>query len=104
MSSYEELIAQRDALDRQIEAARRDAQATAIATIKGLVSQFGLTAEDCGFKSTKLAVKTKQVVAAKYRGPNGETWTGRGRPPGWLSTLESQGANREVYRIGVARD
>jgi DNA-binding protein H-NS len=102
MSSYEELVAQRDALDRQIEAARRVAQATAITSVKGLVLQFGLTAEDCGFKSSKSVVKTKSLVAVKYRGPNGETWTGRGRPPGWLAALEAQGANREVYRISMA--
>ncbi len=99
MTSYEALVAQRDELDRQIEAARSAAQASAIETIKGLVTQFGLTAEACGFKSPKPAVKAKQVVAAKYRGPNGETWSGRGRPPSWLAALETQGASRETYRI-----
>ena len=102
MSTYEDLIAQRDALDRQIETARSAAQASAIETIKSLVSQFGLTAEACGFKSTKLASKARPVVAAKFRGPNGETWSGRGRPPVWLVTLEAQGASRESYRISLA--
>src|SRR3954451_22989585 len=27
-------------------------------------------------------------IAPKFRGPNGETWSGRGIPPKWLSTLE----------------
>src|SRR4051812_46961111 len=31
--------------------------------------------------------KSGAVVAAKYRGPNGESWSGRGLTPRWLSTL-----------------
>jgi DNA-binding protein H-NS len=38
-------------------------------------------------------------VAPKYRGPGGETWSGRGRMPTWLSALEATGRNREEYRI-----
>ena len=29
--------------------------------------------------------------AAKYRGPNGEEWSGRGRTPKWLAVLEAEG-------------
>lgn len=39
------------------------------------------------------------VVAAKYRGPNGETWTGRGLMPRWLSALVAQGQTREEFAI-----
>lgn len=38
-------------------------------------------------------------VAPKYRGPKGETWTGRGRAPRWLVGLEAQGRKRENYLI-----
>ena len=34
----------------------------------------------------------------KYRGPNGEEWSGRGRLPGWLASLEAEGGNRESFR------
>lgn len=98
MTSYEELIAQRAELDRQINAARQAAQAQAIDTIKALVKQFDLSAEDCGFKTPKGGARAKQAAPIKYRGPNGETWAGRGRTPGWLSALESNGASREQYR------
>lgn len=98
MSSYQELIVQREALDRQIEAARLAEQAKAIETVKTLVKQFQLTADDCGFKHAKGA-KAKQAVPVKFRGPNGEGWSGRGRIPGWLAALESQGATREQFRI-----
>jgi len=38
-------------------------------------------------------------IAAKYRGPNGETWSGRGHSPRWLATLEKGGHNREEFLI-----
>ena len=99
MSSYQELIAQREALDRQIDAARLAEQSKAIETVKSLIKQFQLSADDCGFKLQKGAVKAKQAVPVKFRGPNGEAWSGRGRIPGWLAALESQGATREQFRI-----
>lgn len=38
-------------------------------------------------------------VAAKYRGPNGEEWTGRGRMPNWLAALEAEGRSRDEFLI-----
>ena len=38
-------------------------------------------------------------VAAKYRGPNGEAWAGRGLTPRWLAELEGKGESREQYLI-----
>jgi len=37
--------------------------------------------------------------AAKYRGPNGEEWSGRGRTPKWLAALEAEGRGREEFLI-----
>ena len=39
-------------------------------------------------------------VAPKFRGPNGEEWSGRGRLPKWLAALEAEGHHRDEYRIG----
>jgi DNA-binding protein H-NS len=38
-------------------------------------------------------------VEPKYRGPNGETWAGRGRAPRWLAELEAKGRKRESFLI-----
>lgn len=38
-------------------------------------------------------------VAAKYRGPNGETWSGRGLMPRWLTALLAQGQVKEDFAI-----
>ena len=37
--------------------------------------------------------------AAKYLGPNGEEWSGRGRTPNWLTALEAEGRGREEFLI-----
>jgi DNA-binding protein H-NS len=37
--------------------------------------------------------------AAKYRGPNGEEWSGRGRTPNWLAALGAEGRGREEFLI-----
>lgn len=44
-------------------------------------------------------IKGSNTVAAKYRGPNGETWSGRGLTPRWLSTLLAQGQSKETFAI-----
>jgi DNA-binding protein H-NS len=38
-------------------------------------------------------------LALRYRGPNGEEWTGRGRPPSWLIALEGQGRKRDEFAV-----
>ncbi len=38
-------------------------------------------------------------VAAKYRGPNGETWSGRGMMPRWLAALVKQGRKKEDFAV-----
>jgi DNA-binding protein H-NS len=38
-------------------------------------------------------------VPVKYRGPNGETWSGRGLAPRWLTDLEAKGKKRETYLV-----
>jgi len=49
----------------------------------------------------KAAAKKKAAtpVLAKYRGPNGETWSGRGLMPKWMSALVAQGKTKEDFAI-----
>lgn len=35
----------------------------------------------------------------KYKGPNGELWSGRGLPPKWLKPLLAQGKKKEDFLI-----
>jgi DNA-binding protein H-NS len=38
-------------------------------------------------------------VTPKYRGPEGQTWSGRGLAPRWLTELERKGKKREGFLI-----
>ena len=40
-----------------------------------------------------------KAVAAKYRSPEGETWTGRGRMPRWLTEAMHHGKAKEDFAV-----
>lgn len=50
-------------------------------------------------KAARSSQKSGPAVAAKYRGPNGETWSGRGLTPRWLAALIAQGKAKEEFAI-----
>ena len=103
MSNYKELLAQRESLDKQIEESRVVEKNFAISQVRQLIAEWGMTLEDCGFKSGVAAsnkkAKSVSVTNPKYRGPNGDTWAGRGRTPKWLATLEAEGRQRSEFLI-----
>lgn len=97
-SKYDDLEAsykrERAALEKQMDNVKKAGQAEAVARIRAIMSEFGIAPGDLGAgKKTRKASKQSGPVAPKYRGPHGETWTGRGRQPAWL------GADREKFRI-----
>lgn len=47
----------------------------------------------------KQKTQSKTVLPAKYRGPNGEGWSGRGLTPRWLNALLVGGKTREDFAI-----
>ncbi len=102
MSSYQEILSQIEDLKRKAEDVRQQEMAGAIAEIKRLMAQFGITSDDLGLSNRAGATKGKSrgLVAAKYRDPvSGKTWTGRGRRPAWVVELENQGKNLDDCRI-----
>lgn len=38
-------------------------------------------------------------AAVKYRGPNGQEWSGRGRPPRWVAEVEAQGKKLADFAV-----
>jgi DNA-binding protein H-NS len=84
MSSYKELLAQREQLDKQIKEAVQREKADGIAKAKEIIEQYGLSASD--LFSRKSGVRSSSgKVAPKYRDPStGDTWTGRGKAPKWI--------------------
>ena len=47
------------------------------------------------------ALRRNGPVAAKFKGLNGETWSGRGKMPRWLSALVAQGQPKENFAIKI---
>lgn len=65
-------------------------------------SQAGRGKKAVAAKKPAKASKTAGVaVAAKYRGPNGETWSGRGLTPKWLAALVAQGQSKESFAVNA---
>ena len=101
MESIQELLAQKAALDKKIAEAQRSARADAIAKVKALMAEYGLTAADLAGKAAAApkADGTKKV-AAKYRDPSsGQTWTGRGLKPKWLPAALTGGKKLEDFAL-----
>lgn len=85
---------ERSALEKQIAETKKLEQANALAQIRSIMNEFGIEPTDLGAgKRTRKPSRKSGPVAAKYRGPNGETWSGRGRQPRWL------GDDREKFLI-----
>lgn len=82
MSEYQNLLAQKAALEAQIATAQAEHKAEGIAAARALIQEHGLTAADV-FPQGKAK---GSVGAPKYRDPaTGATWTGRGKPPNWIN-------------------
>lgn len=83
MSNYNELKTQAEALMDQAEQLRSEARTGVIAEISTMMLEHGISINDLATSSRKPAA-SKAKSPAKYRGPNGELWSGGpGRKPGW---------------------
>ena len=100
-STLKDLLAQREALEAKIAELRAAEVSEAKAKIQALIAEYGLTPEDifAGKSSTKALKSPTTKVAAKYIGPNGETYSGRGLKPKWLSALIAAGHSKDEYLI-----
>ncbi|MBR0663998.1 H-NS histone family protein [Roseomonas hellenica] len=99
----EELIAAARGKIGEIQA---EARVTMRAKLEEMAASAGLTLEEIVGAGAAARSSRKppqkpigKSVPVKYRSPNGDTWSGRGRPPRWLAVLEAEGKNREDYRV-----
>ena len=96
MSTYKELLKQREDLEQQINEARTRELADAVAKVRNLIAEYSLTAEDV-FPPVRARASSNAgtKVAPKYRDPvTGATWTGRGKAPKWID-----GKDRSQFAI-----
>ena len=102
MSSLQDLLDRKAALEKEIEATRKQERTEAISKVRALMSQYGLTAADL---NTKTPAKTAGAgkgakVAAKYRNTaTGDTWSGRGLQPKWLKAALAAGRKVEDFAV-----
>ena len=98
--SLSELLAQQSALDRAIAEARTADKADAVARVRQLMSEHGLTVADLAAKAADKAAKTGKKVQPKYRDPvSGSTWSGRGLKPKWLQAALAAGKSVTDFAI-----
>ena len=84
-----------------------------LAELREQMAAYGITAEELSRPAPKARPKAapskpvnpvkgkKPVVSspAKYRGPEGQQWTGKGTAPRWLNDLVAGGKTREDFLI-----
>jgi len=101
MPSLQELLDRRASLEKEIEETRKREKADAIAKVKALMSQYGLTTADLGGKSVPKSTGTKGTkVAVKYRDrATGDIWSGRGLQPKWLKAALATGRKLDEFSV-----
>jgi len=117
MSNLVDIQTQIEKLQKQASEIKTKEFAATVKEIQAKMQAFGITVKDIQVrkpgkpgrvakvkapKAAKASRKAGVPVAAKYRGPNGETWSGRGLTPKWLAALVAQGQSKESFALSPA--
>lgn len=102
-----ELTALRDAAEAKRLEKLEDAKTAVIERARAEIEQLGLSFESVFPKvaqspagsSRRTRRDAGEPVPVKFRGPSGETWSGRGRMPKWLQALEAEGKSRADFAV-----
>lgn len=99
-----EVLAQREALDRQLEELRMEEREPVIKELRLIIAQFQLTPTEL-FPDYKLAPRATprrdpRQRPVMYRGDNGEVWGGGVGPrPKWIREAIKRGEDIERFRV-----
>ena len=106
MTTYRELKAQIDVLQRKAEEVRKGEIAELVADIKAKIAEYDLEPNDIfpELRSTSFGSRSRgfrKEREIKYRHPQtGEVWSGGpGRKPIWVRNVEESGENIEQYSL-----
>lgn len=114
MATYRELQEQARKLLEQAETQRKQEIEAVLGLITQKLTDYEIGLEElfdhlkaAGFKARAGAsravgrpAKGAAKVEAKFHNPaTGETWSGRGRAPGWLREAESSGRSRDEFLV-----
>jgi DNA-binding protein H-NS len=90
-------------LQKQAEEIKATEIANAVQDIKSKMAAYGITIADLQgsgkTRAVKVSAKSGTPAPVKYRGPNGETWSGRGLMPRWLAGQVAQGKTKESFAV-----
>jgi DNA-binding protein H-NS len=90
-TGYRALLAQREALEKQIEELKNAERGDAIEWIRQQMALYDVKPEDLDPRGSRSPKKRTGPVAAKYRDPaSGATWSGRGKPPRWIADQDRE--------------
>ena len=104
MKTYKDVKARIAELEKTAEAMLQRELKSIVAQVKKTIAEYQLTAADLGFgaagaagtrkrAASKPGKVAKTVGVAKYRDPaTQKTWTGRGKPPGWIVGVKDRSA------------
>lgn len=99
MPKLSDLLAQKAALEKQIAATQREERQGAVAQVKALMAEHGLTLADLGTRAKPKSAGGAKV-APKYRNKaTGETWSGRGLQPRWLKAALASGKKLTDFAV-----
>lgn len=104
MSTVAELMAQKAEIEKKIAEAQREERASAIAQVRALMAQHGLTVADLASRGASApraaSGKALSKVPAKYRDPStGNSWSGRGLKPNWLKAALDGGKTLADFAV-----
>jgi DNA-binding protein H-NS len=101
--TLKDLLAQKAELERQIAQTQRAERDEAIARVKALMAEHGLSLADLGVKAASPArggAGAGTKVPPKYRDPaTGNTWSGRGLKPTWLAAALAAGKSLDDFAL-----
>lgn len=117
MNELVKLRQQISEMEKQAAQLQKQNRPVVLAQLREQMAAYGITAEELSRPAPKARPKAqpakptkpassargkKPVVSspAKYRGPEGQTWTGKGTAPKWLNDLVATGKTREDFLIG----
>jgi DNA-binding protein H-NS len=97
--TVQELGHVRESADKKRAGKLKDARSAFITEMREKAEQLDLTFEEVLEMETKPKTRKAASPKAKYRSPEGEEWSGRGRVVKWMLELEAQGHSRDEFLI-----
>lgn len=90
MTTYKELQAKKEELDKRIAEAFNTEKTAALTRIQSLIDAFGFTLQEV----FPLPQQERKVPAKYFDASSGQSWSGRGKAPKWI-----EGKDRSLFEI-----